>query len=178
MWRILHGSASNDLYISFHFRPRTGWEAVVPPLWCFYLPPEFIRQLVCCYGSEALELSFSLLKRDYCREFESFNTQLSSLLLRIPDQAPMKGYSCPNNNSLLDWKNDQSTLELWGGRDCWWPCCSALNLTKVMLKEHSTLTSGGRKISTVADSLPWKRKTGFLSGRSRRFLPVWLFPAL
>ena len=51
-------------------------------------------------------------------EFESFKTQLSSLLLRIPDQPPIKGYSCPNSNSLLDWKNDQSTLELWGGRDC------------------------------------------------------------
>ena len=34
------------------------------------------------------------------------------------------------------------------------------------------LTSGGRKIWTVADSLPWKRKTGFLPGRSRRTISM------
>ena len=40
------------------------------------------------------------------------------------------------------------------------------------VKELSTLTSGGRKIWTVADSLPRKRKTGFLPGRARRTISM------
>ena len=40
------------------------------------------------------------------------------------------------------------------------------------VKELSTLTSGGRKIGTVADSLPRIRKTGLLPGRSRRTISM------
>ena len=40
------------------------------------------------------------------------------------------------------------------------------------VKELSTLTSGGRKIGTVADSLPRIRKTGLLPGRSRRTISI------
>ncbi|XP_068240007.1 uncharacterized protein [Palaemon carinicauda] len=32
MWKILHGSVSNDLNIKFMSTPRTGFKAVVPPL--------------------------------------------------------------------------------------------------------------------------------------------------
>ena len=118
MWKILHGSVSNDLDIRFHFRPRTGSKAVVPPL----------RKGATTYHQSLYDNSFAVMGPRLWNclpayingigEFESFKTQLSSLLLRIPDQPPIKGCSCPNSNSLLDWKNDQSTLELWGGRDC------------------------------------------------------------
>ena len=42
----------------------------------------------------------------------------------------------------------------------------------LLVKELSTLTSGGRKIWTVADSLPRKRKTGFLPGCARRTISM------
>ncbi|XP_068223847.1 uncharacterized protein [Palaemon carinicauda] len=117
MWKILHGSVSNDLKIKFVSRHRTGFKAVVPPL----------RGGVAAYNQSLYDKSFAVIGPrlwnclpvhiNKIGEFEPFKRKLSSLLQRIPDKPPVKGYTSPNTNSILDWRMDPATLELWGGQD-------------------------------------------------------------
>jgi len=117
MWKILNKAVSNDLKIQFVLRPRTGYKAVVPPL----------RGGATTYHQSLYDNSFAVsgprlwnclpVSLNKIKEFDSFKRQLSSMLQRIPDKPPVPGYSCPNNNSLLEWKMDLTTLELWGGQD-------------------------------------------------------------
>ncbi|KAL5271519.1 hypothetical protein ACHWQZ_G001959 [Mnemiopsis leidyi] len=113
MWKILNKAVSNDLKIQFVLRPRTGYKAVVPPL----------RGGATTYHQSLYDNSFAVsgprlwnclpVSLNKIKEFDSFKRQLSSMLQRIPDKPPVPGYSCPNNNSLLEWKLDLTTLELW-----------------------------------------------------------------
>ncbi|XP_068240276.1 uncharacterized protein [Palaemon carinicauda] len=117
MWKILHGTVSNDLKIKFVSRPRTGFKAVVPPL----------RGGVAAYNQSLYDKSFAVIGPrlwnclpvhiNKIGEFEPFKRKFSSLLQRIPDKPPVKGYTSPNTNSILDWRMDPATLELWGGQD-------------------------------------------------------------
>ena len=118
MWKILHGSVSNDLGIQFVSRPRTGFKAVVPPL----------RGGVPAYHQSLYDNSFAVngprlwnclpAYINKMGEFESFKRQLTySLLQRIPDLPPVRGYTSPNSNSILDWRRDSATQGLWGGQD-------------------------------------------------------------
>jgi hypothetical protein len=118
MWKILygHGSVSNDLGIIFFSRPRTGFKAVVPPL----------RSGVSAYHQSLYDDLFAVSGPrlwnclpayiNTVGEFGCFKRQLTSLLLRIPDQPPVRGYTSPNTNSILDWRTDSATLEIWGGQ--------------------------------------------------------------
>ena len=117
MWKILNDTVSNDLKIQFVSRPRTGFKAVVPPL----------RSGASTYHQSLYDNSFAVsgprlwnclpASINKIEEFDSFKRQLTSMLLRIPDKPPVPGYTCPNTNSLLEWKMDPTTLELWGGQD-------------------------------------------------------------
>ena len=116
MWKILNGAVSNDLRIQFISRPRTGFKAVVPPL----------RGGASTYHQSLYDNSFAVsgprlwnclpASINQINEFHSFKRHLTSMLLRIPDKPPVPGYTCPNTNSLLEWKMDPTTLELWGGQ--------------------------------------------------------------
>ena len=118
MKKILLGSVSNDLLISFVERPRTGVKAVVPSL----------RRNATVYHQSVYDNSFAVMGPrlwncipahiNKIDAFESFKHELTSLLLRIPDKPPVKGYSSPNSNSILDWRIDSTTSEIWGGQDC------------------------------------------------------------
>jgi hypothetical protein len=117
MWKILNGSVSNDLGITFVSRPRTGFKAVIPPL----------RSGVSAYHQSLYDNSFAVRGPrlwncfpayfNTMGEFDCFKRQLTSLLLRIPDQIPVRVYTSPNTNSILDWRTDSAALELWGGQD-------------------------------------------------------------
>ena len=116
MWKILNGAVSNDLKIRFVSRPRTGFKAAVPPLrsgatnrhQSLYDSSFAVSgpRLWNCLPSHITTLN----------EFDSFKRQLTNLLLRIPDKPPVPGYTCPNSNSILDWRMNPATLELWGGQ--------------------------------------------------------------
>ena len=117
MWKILNGTISNDLGVQFVSRPRTGFKAVVPPL----------RSGAPAYHQSLYDNSFAVNgprlwnclppNVNKMGEFDSFKSQLTSLLQRIPDLPPVRGYTTPNNNSILAWRTDSATKELWGGQD-------------------------------------------------------------
>ena len=118
MWKVLHGSVSNDLRISFVTRPRTGVKAVVPPL----------KGGATTYHQTVYDNSFAVIgprlwnclppNINKIEAFDPFKRLLTSLLLRIPDLPPVRGYTPPNTNSILDWRKDSATSEIWGGQDC------------------------------------------------------------
>ena len=117
MWKILNGSISNDLGVQFVSRPRTGFKAVVPPL----------RSGAPAYHQSLYDNSFAVNgprlwnclppNVNKMGEFVSFKRHLKSLLQRIPDLPPVRGYTSPNNNSILAWRTDSATKELWGGQE-------------------------------------------------------------
>ena len=117
MWKILHGDVSNDLHIEFVSRPRTGIKAKVPCL----------RNGSAIGHQSLFDNSFAVMgprlwnclpvQINEIGTFDLFKQKLTSLLMRIPDKPPTKGYSTPNSNSILDWRVDIATAELWGGQD-------------------------------------------------------------
>ena len=126
-----HGHVSNDLRVSFVTRPRTGIKAIVLSL----------RRGSAAYYQSLYNNSFAVMRPrlwnclpiqiNTITTFDLFKQKLTSLLLRIPDQPPVLGYTPPNSNSILDWRMEVATLEiLMGGHEriCWpiWE-----NLTKV-----------------------------------------------
>ena len=117
MWKILHGSVSNDLQICFVTRPRTGIKAIVPSL----------RGRATAYHQSIYDNSFAVIGPrlwnclphhvNKIEAFEPFKRELTSLFLRIPDLPPVRGYTTLNTNSILDWRTNSTTLEIWGGQD-------------------------------------------------------------
>ena len=61
---------------------------------------------------------YPFLLVDRVEEFGLFKERLTSFLMSIPDKPPVKGYSTQNSNSILDWRKDAATTDLWGGQDC------------------------------------------------------------
>ena len=117
MWKILHGDVSNDLHIELVSRPRSGIKAKVPCL----------RSGSAIGHQSLLDNSFAVMgprlwncvpvQINKIGTFDLFKQKLTSLLMRIPDKPPTKGYSTPNSNSILNWRVDIATAELWGGQD-------------------------------------------------------------
>ena len=117
MWKILHHDVSNDLRIEFVDRPRTGIKAKVP---CVKSGSSIGYQSL--YDNSFAVLGPRLWNClpahiNKIAKFEPFKEKLTSLLMRIPDKPPTKGYSTPNSNSILEWRVDTATTELWGGQD-------------------------------------------------------------
>ena len=50
------------------------------------------------------------------QDLEQFKDQLTKFMLSLPDMPPIRGYTPPNSNSLLCWRNDRGATSLWGGR--------------------------------------------------------------
>ena len=117
MWKILHGTVSNDLKIAFVKRPRTGVKAVIPPM----------RKNAMAHYRTLFDNSFAVMgprlwnclpvQINMTEAFEPFKRQLTSFVMRIPDKPPVQGYTTPNSNSLLDWNVDSASAEIMGGRD-------------------------------------------------------------
>ena len=117
MWKILHGEVSNDIRIEFVNKPRTGIKAKVPS----------IRSTSAAGNQSLYDSSFAVMGPrlwnclpidiSTIAVFGQFKEKLTSLFMRIPDKPPTRGYSSPNTNSVLDWRVDAATTELWGGQD-------------------------------------------------------------
>ena len=118
MWKLLHGDVSNDIRIEFVSRPRTGIKAKVPS----------IRGNSATGNQSLYDNSFAVMgprlwnclpaRINTISTFEQFKEKLTSLLMRVPDKPPVQGYSTQNTNSILDWRVDAATTDLWGGQDC------------------------------------------------------------
>ena len=104
MFKILNDITPNDLQIQFKHSERRGTLAVVPPL---------VRNASAKHQSN-YDASFSVMGPKLwnilpktCRSstsLYSFKSSLSKFLERIPDQPPVSGYCCSNNNSILQWR--------------------------------------------------------------------------
>ena len=116
MWKILHGKTSNDLNIRFVARPRFGNLAIIPPS----------RKNSSAANQSLFDNSFAVqgpklwnampYHLNVIQNLEQFKDQLTKFMLSLPDMPPIRGYTPPNSNSLLCWRNDRGTTSLWGGR--------------------------------------------------------------
>ena len=116
MWKILHGKTSNDLNVQFVARPRFGNLAVIPPP----------RKNSSAANQSLFDSSFAVqgpklwnampYHLNVIQGLEQFKDQLTKFMLSLPDMPPIRGYTPPNSNSLLCWRNDRGTTSLWGGR--------------------------------------------------------------
>ena len=116
MWKILHQKTSNDLNVQFVSRPRFGNLAVI--------------QSACRASSIAnqslYDNSFAVkgpklwnampYRLNVIKDLEHFKDQLTKFMLSLPDMPPVRGYSPPNSNSLLCWRNDRGASLFWGGQ--------------------------------------------------------------
>ena len=116
MWKILNGKTSNDLNIKFVSRPRLGNLAVIPPK----------KRSSSAANQNLFDQSFAVQgpvlwntmphQLNTIQDLEHFKSKLTKFMLSIPDKPPIKGYSRPNNNTLLCWKNERGYTSLWGGQ--------------------------------------------------------------
>lgn len=116
MWKLLHGHTSNDLQIQFLNRARLGYQAKLPTV-----SKESTRANQSLYDS-----SFSVMgpklwnsipyQLNIISEFTSFKNQLTRFMLSVPDMPPIHGYTAPNSNSMLAWRNDRDARALWGSQ--------------------------------------------------------------
>ena len=119
MWKIRHGLTSNDLQITFVDNDRHGTIARVPPL-----------KKYCKMRHRSLhENSFAIMGPriwncipNHVRKWDSldlFKKHLTTFMLKVPDKPPIRGYSSPNPNSILDWRNEKevSRTTFSGGWD-------------------------------------------------------------
>ena len=103
MFKILNFTVCNDVGISFHDHPRLGLLADLPSL----------RMHSSLKAKTLFDSSFSVLgpklwnrvprRVKESQTLISFKTKLDEYLKTIPDQPPVQGYVCQNNNSLIDW---------------------------------------------------------------------------
>ena len=108
MWKTLHGICPNDLQIKFTDHSRLGIKAVVPA----------IARAAKQRNQTLYENSFAVLgprlwntlPKDLtvinCQQ--TFKEMLSSYVSSISDLPPVRGYTCPNRNSLLDWHQNKA----------------------------------------------------------------------
>ena len=107
MWKILQGKTSNDLNVQFVARPRFGNLAVIPPP----------RKNSSAANQSLFDSSFSVqgpklwnampYHLNVIQELEQFKDQLTKFMLSLPDMPPIRGFTPPNSNSLLCWRNDR-----------------------------------------------------------------------
>ena len=116
MWKILNGLTSNDLQVHFTENSRLGIQAKVPS----------IKKISSAAHQTLFESSFSVMgprlwncipaKLRKISTLDSFKHHLTDFLLSVPDKPPIRGFTSPNSNSILDWRNDRDASALWGGQ--------------------------------------------------------------
>ena len=114
MWKILQTFCPNDLKIQFTEPSRLGTKAVVPSL----------SRLARTRNQTLYENSFAVLgprlwntlpKDLTCISSQhEFKEKLSSYVSSFPDLPPVRGYTCPNSNSLLDWLMNKAVAQQSG----------------------------------------------------------------
>ena len=117
VWKVLNGFTSNDLQLEFTRKSRHGILANIPSI---------------CKGSTMAhqtlyDCSFSVIgpKLWNCippairsvNDINSFKLHLTKFMLSVPDKPPIRGFTSPNSNSILAWRNDRDASALWGGQN-------------------------------------------------------------
>ena len=123
MWKTLHDQCPNDLQIKFMKPSRLGIRATIPP--CKKMAKQRNQTL---YEHSFAVLGprlWNTLPKDLstisCKQ--EFKDKLTRHVLSIPDFPPVRGYTGPNNNSLLDW-NQNKAVSLQSG---WLATMACLN---------------------------------------------------
>ena len=116
MWKILHGLTSNDLEVQFTVNPRLGTLAKVPA----------VRTKSSAAHQTLYETSFSVMGPRLWNcipwhiravsKHDGFKHHMTAFMLSLPDKPPIRGFTSPNSNSILDWRNDRDASALWGGQ--------------------------------------------------------------
>ena len=116
MWKILNGLTSNDLQVHFKENPRLGIQAKVPSM----------KKSSSAAHQTLFESSFSVMGPRLWNcippdlrkisTLDSFKHHLTDFLLSVPDKPPIRSYTSPNSNSILEWRNDRDASALWGGQ--------------------------------------------------------------
>ena len=112
IFKILHGICPNDLNIQFAPPSRLGVKAIIPNL----------KRAASQRHQTLYDKSFAVLGPRLCNSIpteltqvgfrQQFKNSLTNYLLLIPDQPPVLGYCCPNNNSLLSWSENRAESQL------------------------------------------------------------------
>lgn len=115
MWKLKNGYTSNDLQISFVNHKRHGIVAEVPAL-AKGCRSKFqtIRENSFKIKGPRLWNCIPKLIRSYT-VLDTFKKQLTKFTLLVPDKPPIRGYTTPNSNSLLDWQNNKEASVFYGG---------------------------------------------------------------
>ena len=99
----MHKVSPNDINIEFKAPGRLGIKAKVPSIAKSCLT----RHQTLYDGSFAVQgpRLWNCLPGSITNEtvFHRFKELVTAFLLSVPDTPPVKGYSCVNSNSLLDW---------------------------------------------------------------------------
>ena len=115
IWKILRGLVPNDLNVQFQAPSRLGCQAKVPKL----TKSSSVRNQSIYDQSFAVRgprLWNSLPANLHSiADLNSFKNNLTAFLLTIPDNPPVRGYSCANGNSILDWKMNEPQQECCKG---------------------------------------------------------------
>ena len=116
MWKILHHQTSNDLQIQFVHRPRLVNQAKIP----------VVSKQSTAANQTLYDASFAVkgsklwncvpYHLNSIPDITQFKRQLTLFMLSVPDKPPVWGYTTPNSNSILCWRNDGEACALWGGR--------------------------------------------------------------
>ena len=104
-FKILKGMAPNDLSLEFYTNNRLGTKLKMAP----------INNKVPKYASSLMDNSFRVqasrlwnhlpAKVNTAPTLDIFKATLGNYLKTFPDQPPVRGYTTPNRNSLIDWSN-------------------------------------------------------------------------
>ena len=114
IWKILYNHSPNDVGIKFSEPSRLGIRAKIPSM----NKSSTLRN--CSLYDHSFAVTGPRLWNSIPGDMHSiadphnFKVKLTSYLFTIPDMPPVSGYSCPNNNSLLEWNNNKPALELSG----------------------------------------------------------------
>ena len=108
IWKILHKLTPNDLKIQFSSASRLGIRAKAPQL----------NKSSSLHNQSLYDGFFAVLgprlwniipvSLTKMSDFLPFKANPSEFLRKIPERPPVAGYTCPNSDSLLDWRTDKS----------------------------------------------------------------------
>ena len=117
MWKILNGKTPNDAHITFLPVSRRGIVAEVPPL----------VKKSSLHNQSLYDSSFGVMGPKLWNSIpaslhqigdqQQFKVKLTQYLNSFPDQPPVSGYCCANDNSLLDCGVNKFAAELCGRSD-------------------------------------------------------------
>ena len=103
VWKIKNGLAPNGISMEFYDSNRLGVRVKVPR-YNYKAQTSVSSAYDDSFGVKGARL-WNLLPKDVntLTTLESFKIALGDFLLKFPDKPPVKGYTPPNSNSLLDW---------------------------------------------------------------------------